>query len=129
MVIFRPHRGGLKEAMEEAMEFDSIDEMLKYICVKHNTAVPFFKIKTSDIYIQDMKDSDERVGWHNLYYLIFERWSKISNQEGYLKYFGIEENSTRPDEERERYIVEDRPVGVIGMFSTDYDKQTCLSHM
>ena len=123
MVIFRPHRGGLKEAMEEAMEFDSIDDMLKYICVEHNTTVPFFKIKTSDIYIEDMKDSDERIGWHNLYYLIFERWSKISNKEGYLKYFGIE------DEKRERYIVEDRQVGVIGMFSTDYDKQTCLSHM
>lgn len=122
MVIFRPHRGGLEEAMEEAMEFDSIDEMLKYICAKHNTAVPFFKIKTSDIYIKDMKDSDERVGWYNLYYLIFERWSKISNQEGYLKYFGIEENSTWPDEEREECIVEDYPAGIIGMFSTDYDK-------
>lgn len=122
MVIFRPHRGGLKEAMKEAMEFDSIDEMLKYICAEHNAAVPFFKIKTSDIYIEDMKDSDERVGWHNLYYLIFERWSKISDQEGYLKYFGIEENPTWPDEKRERYIVEDYPVGVIGMFSTDYDR-------
>ena len=43
MVIFRPHRGRLKEAMEEAKEFDSIDEMLKYICVDHNTTVPFLK--------------------------------------------------------------------------------------
>ena len=36
MVIYRPHRGGLKEAMTEDKEFNSIDEMKRYICDKHN---------------------------------------------------------------------------------------------
>lgn len=31
MVIYRPHRGGLKEALAEAKEFESIEEMKAYI--------------------------------------------------------------------------------------------------
>lgn len=47
MVIYRPHRGGLKEAMAEAKEFNSIDEMKRYICDKHNRSIPWFQIKTN----------------------------------------------------------------------------------
>lgn len=42
MVIYRPHRGALKEAMAEAKEFNSIDEMKQYICDKHNRSIHWF---------------------------------------------------------------------------------------
>ena len=61
MVIYRPHRGGLKEAMAEDKEFNSVDEMKRYICDKHNRSISWFQIKPTDIYIQDTKSSDERV--------------------------------------------------------------------
>lgn len=120
MIMFRPHRGSLQRAMQEAKEFDSIDEMLQYICKEHNYHFPFFTIKPSDIYIEDTGYSDERVKWHNMFYLIFERASKISNIEGFCKYFGIKMDD--PSLLRDEYFLEDKPMDVIGMFSTDYKK-------
>ena len=57
--------------MAEAKEFNSIDEMKRYICDKHNRLIPWFQIKPTAIYIQDTESSDERVKWHNLFYLSY----------------------------------------------------------
>lgn len=122
MVIFKPHRGGLEEAMAEAVEFNSIDEMLSYICNDHNKYIPYFQIKSSDIYIEKSEYGDERIKWHNLFYLMYERRSKISDYEGLLKYFGIKDDPTLPDDERDIYVIEDNPIGVIGTFSTNYER-------
>lgn len=112
-VIFRPHRGALDEAMKEAREYSSIFEMLHDICNEHNYHVPWFVITPEELYIEKRKLGDERVGWHNLFYLTYERPSKIKNLEGYKKYFGISDDDI--------VFEEDFPTGVIGMFSTDYD--------
>lgn len=115
-VIFRPHRGGLDDAMKEVIEYNSITEMLEKICNEHNYSVPWFTITPDELYIEKQKSGDERVGWHNIFYLTYERPSKIKNIEGYKKYFGISDDNI---------IFEyDFPTGVIGMFSTDYEKNS-----
>ena len=113
-VIFRPYLGGLEDAMKEAKEYNSIMEMLNGICNEHNYRTPWFTITPEELYIEKQKSGDERVGWHNLFYLTYERPSKIKNIEGYKKYFGISNDDV--------VFGEDFPTGVIGMFSTDYEK-------
>lgn len=115
-VIFRPNRGGLDDAMKEAKEYNCVTEMLKEICNEHNHRVPWFTITPEELYIEKQKSGDERVGWHNLFYLTYERPSKIKNIEGYKRYFGISDN--------EMVFEDDFPTGVIGMFSTDYEKNS-----
>lgn len=124
MVIYRPHKGGLKEAMAEAKESNSIDEMKQYVCDEHNRLIPWFQIKPTDIYIQDTESSDERVKWHNLFYLLYERASKISDIKGYCRYMGIsEDNLNLSNDDRDIYFLKDEPMGVIGMCSTDYERK------
>lgn len=122
-VIFRPHRSTLSQAMAESKEFNSVNEMLNYICEKHNYNIPWFQLTPEEIYIEKQSSGDERVGWHNLYYLMFERRSKIKNLEGLMLYFGIKDDPSLPDDDRDTYMINDEPIGVIGMFSTDYDKE------
>lgn len=116
MVIYRPHRGSLSDAMKEAIEFDSIEDMIEWICKDHNDSCNYFQITPEEIYISDY-GSDERVDWHNCFICCYERPSKIKNFEGYKKYFGI------VNEDDCDWVVNDQPVGVIGMFSTDYDRK------
>lgn len=113
-IIFRPHRGRLEDAMREAREYNSITEMLKEICNEYNYRVPWFTITPEELYIEKQKSDDERVDWHNMFYLIYERPSKIQNIEGYKKYFGISDDDI--------VFKDDFPIGVIGMFSTNYEK-------
>ena len=115
-VMFRPHCGRLDDAMEEAREYNSVTEMLNEICNKHNYRIPWFTITPEELYIKKQKSGDERVGWHNLFYLTYERPSKIKNIEGYKRYFGISDDDI--------VFEDDFPIGVIGMFSTDYEKNS-----
>lgn len=113
MVMYRPHRGGLAEAMLESKEFNTVEDMLDWICIEHNYKVPWFQITPGEIHISDYGD-DERVKWHNCFICCFEKPSKIKNYEGYCKYLGAKQNDS--------WIINDQPCGVIGMFTTDYDK-------
>ena len=111
MVIYRPHRGSLADAMKFAKEFATIEEMLEYICMDHNEFAPWFTITPEELCYHDY-GKDERVGWHNCFIVTFERPSKIKNLKGYCNYLGIKEEN----------IILDEPIGVFGMFSTDYSK-------
>ena len=113
MVCYRPHRGSLADAMRESKEFKSIKAMIDYICNEHNSHIDWFQITPEEIYIKDY-GSDDRVGWRDCFICCFERPSKIKNIEGYKRYFGCTEEDD--------WMVEDYPVGVIGMFSTDYKR-------
>ena len=62
MVRYRPHRGGLAEAMAEAKEFGSLAEMIDYICAEDD----FFKIMPDDIIISEPHGHDLRVNWMNV---------------------------------------------------------------
>lgn len=70
MVIYRPHRGGLKEALAEAKEFESIEEMKKWIYehFKFVYADLGYKMEPfgiKDIVIDDETADDDRCGWHD----------------------------------------------------------------
>jgi len=111
MVIYRPHRSTLVDAMALAKEFETTETMIEHVCEEHNSRCDWFQITPEEIYIHPY-GSDERVGWHNCFILCYERPSKIKNIEGYKRYFGItDEELTDTDDE---------PCGVMGMFSTDY---------
>ena len=62
MVKYRPHRGGLAEAMAEAREFETLEEMIAYICAEDD----FFKIRPEDIIVGEPHGHDLRVNWMNI---------------------------------------------------------------
>ena len=111
MVMYRPNRGTLSEALEQAREFDSVEAMLNHVCTEHNKEFAWFQITPEEI-CSERYGSDERIGWHNCFMLLFERPSKIKDIKGYQNYFRL------TDEKLESMA--DEPRGVLGMFSTDY---------
>lgn len=58
MIKFRPHKGGLIEAMKEYKEFDTIDEMKNHVVQYYDGMVKF-----EDIVIGEIMGEDERIGW------------------------------------------------------------------
>lgn len=116
MVYYRPHRSSLADAMRESKEFESIESMLNYICNEHNSHIDWFQITPEEIHIHEY-GNDYRVGWRNCFIICFERPSKIKNIDGYKRYFACTDE--------DNWMKEDYPVGVIGMFSTDYSKSIC----
>lgn len=116
MVTYMPHRGSLSDAIKETREFDSVEDMLRWICDDHNSRIDYFAITPEEICIIPDRP-DERVGWNNGFMCLFERPSEIKNFEGCKKYFGIE------DEEDDDAIINDYPLGIIGTFSTDYNRK------
>lgn len=78
MVIYRPQRGGLSEALAETKEFNSFEEMKKnivndwekyYADLGHNQ--PPFSV--DDIVIDEETINDERCGWHDTRYVCVKR--------------------------------------------------------
>lgn len=69
MVIYRPHRGGLEEAMAEDREFSSAEEMLAYI-VEVNIDPewgPAFALE--DLVLGSKIRDDFRIGWYDTRYV------------------------------------------------------------
>ena len=96
MVIYRPHRGRLDEAMAEAREFESFEEMKQYIVdeSKQYWGKPAFDV--TDIVIDEETSPDDRIGWKDERYVCVNR------------YFG------------EDYMEKYRTPQCIGMCATDY---------
>lgn len=84
MIIYRPHRGGLRESMAEAREFESVEAMKKYI-VEQNTIPEWgrpFSVK--DIVVRKSEGADERVGWKNVRRVCIKRYYV----QDYIELFG-----------------------------------------
>lgn len=94
MIIYRPHRGNLADAMAEAKEFDSEDQMKDYIVSQWNGY-----ISKEDIVIDNEKVNDDRNGWKDTSYVCTNRMGN----EDYIKNFGCPQ--------------------CIGMCATDYRKE------
>lgn len=62
MIKYRPHRGTLEDSMNEAKEFNSLDEMYEYI-VKNNE----FIFNTSSLFVGDEIIYDKRNTWNTRY--------------------------------------------------------------
>lgn len=109
MILFRPYAMGisLDEAMQEKRVFKSLKDMMQTLVDEHNSWVPYFQIKIDELYIGYYSDSDERCGWHDLFYVCFRSYDDIANKEGYKKFFGGE--------------IYHHPVGLLGFWTTDWD--------
>lgn len=85
MVIYRPHCGGLAEAMAEAREFESFEDMKRYI---YEQAEDFNGIKPfeiEDIVVADDLHEDWRVGWNDSRHVGIKRYFN----EDYMKKYGV----------------------------------------
>ena len=79
MIIYRPHRELLMEAMEEVKEFDNEEEMKKYIANDLRGC-----LEIGDIIIDAEKYSDARTGWQDTRYVCTKRFG----DQDYIKLYG-----------------------------------------
>jgi hypothetical protein len=73
MIIFRPHRGSLDDAMKEAKEFKDESEMKKYIVDQWNNLFFTEMFTVDDIVIDDKVSNDDRNGWKDTRYVCTKR--------------------------------------------------------
>lgn len=64
MIIFRPHRELLYEALEGMKEFESIDEMKQYISKSYEGL-----LSVDDIFLDKRTVKDDRIGWNDTRYV------------------------------------------------------------
>jgi len=79
MIIYRPHRGSLADAMAEAKEFNNEQEMKEYIVKQWNGY-----IFIDDIVIDDNPINDDRIGWKDTRYVCTKRLG----EDDYMKKYG-----------------------------------------
>lgn len=74
MVIYRPHRGGFAEAMAEAREFSTMEELLLFVVDQHTDPDigPAFALE--DLVIGSEARDDSRNGWHDTRYVCTRRY-------------------------------------------------------
>ena len=73
MIIYRPHRGSLSDAMKECRTFNNEQEMKEAI-VKDLRTWPYAGYRdatTEDIHIANDGIDDPRIGWKNSKYVLF----------------------------------------------------------
>lgn len=68
MVIYRPHRGSLEQAMAEAREFNGIKEMKEAIVASWNGA-----FDVADVVVKRKSVNDTRIGWEDTKYVCVKR--------------------------------------------------------
>lgn len=76
MIIFRPHRRMLYEAMAEAKEFNNVEEMKEYIVKFWNEGRAGTKelFTIDDIVINEASAiNDDRIGWEDSMYVCVKR--------------------------------------------------------
>lgn len=72
MFRYRPHRGTLEDAMKEAKEFITMDQMFDYIV---NTD-PFHLLKKEDLSISENLGKDDRIDWSECRNVLTKRYGK-----------------------------------------------------
>lgn len=75
MLIYRPHRELLSEAMREAKVFDNFDELKQYVADWWNRFGEDM-LDVDDIVLEGKPHDDERVGWKNCRSLCAKRLGK-----------------------------------------------------
>lgn len=75
MIIYRPHRELLEDAMAEAKEFETVDDMKRYI-VQSFTDEGWGELVSFDDISIDTKRcvKDDRIGWNDTRYVIANRF-------------------------------------------------------
>ncbi len=86
MIIFRPQRRTLDEAMKEAKEFDTVEEMKEHIVkIWHKDWAGSKKLFTVDdiVIIEECTVKDDRIGWEDSMYVCVKR---MGNEDYVCKY-------------------------------------------
>jgi len=85
MVIYRPHRELLEDAMKEVKEFNTFDDMKEHVvktCGMLNGASLF---TVDDVVInEEYVNKDDRIGWQDSMYVCIKR---LGNDD-YMKIYG-----------------------------------------
>ena len=89
MIMYRPHRGSLADAMADAREFENEHEMKEYIWSVWNELPETFSagdqaFSLDDIVIGEVLGDDERIGWKNVRHVCVRRMY----DEDYMKLYG-----------------------------------------
>ena len=72
MIIYRPHKGGFKDAMQEAKVFDTVEEMIKYVAASWEIdGVRMFE--EEDVVLGEERMNDTRNGWKDIRYVCVKR--------------------------------------------------------
>ena len=71
-VKYRPHRGGLAEAMAEMREFETVEDIKKHVVSAWKSLPGFGDITEDNVIIGDVIGDDHRIGWKNVRYVILE---------------------------------------------------------
>lgn len=69
MLIYRPHRSSLAEAMAEAKTFNSFDEIKEYVSNKWNSVWGQNILNPNDIVLDEESHDDDRIEWKDVHYL------------------------------------------------------------
>lgn len=71
MIKYRPHRSTLREAMKEAKEFETVDEMYDYIVSNWNRDKEL--IAKENLSIGEKLGKDPRIDWKETRYVLINR--------------------------------------------------------
>lgn len=83
MIVYRPHRGSLEDAMKEVKTFDNWYQMTHYIANNWNLAVGKKVIDPDDIVMDDKPVNDDRVGWKDVHMVLVTRIGSDNFMEEY----------------------------------------------
>lgn len=109
MIIFRHRREFLSEAMNTCKEFTTFEELQEYIV---EYMKPYLSLVPSDVVAGNIKRCDKRIGWEDADYLCIAGYSKVSDKEGFEKYYGGKYES-----------------GIcVGIFATKYPKEPYIKY-
>lgn len=72
MFKYRPHRGALEDAMKEAHEFITMDQMFDYIV----RSDPFHALRKEDLSITENLGKDDRIDWSETRNVLTKRYGK-----------------------------------------------------
>ena len=84
MIKYRPHRGSLDDAMKEAREFETYDDMKRHVMREHAIGGMITMFDLDDIVICDALGDDDRIGWKNVRYVCVKRYGS----DDYMKLYG-----------------------------------------
>lgn len=84
MLIYRPHRSSLAEAMKEAKTFNSFEDIKNYVVNEWNNLWGYQILNTDDIVLDEESYDDDRIGWKDVHYLCTK---KLGNED-YIKEYG-----------------------------------------
>lgn len=83
MLIYRPHRCSLAEAMTEARIFTSFDEIREYAANEWNSTLGWNILNPNDIVLDNESHDDDRIGWKDVRYLCVKRLGNEDYMEEY----------------------------------------------